>query len=85
MRLVCLLIGVAAFAQTRESIEKQLKSVEQQRESIRKMMPVLQAKRAPECDPMPEDQVSPIVEGASKARRVPAEQSRGDALTDATP
>lgn len=76
MRLVCLFIGVAAFAQTRDSIEKQLKSVAQQRESIKQMLPVLTAPRAPECDPMPEEQIAPLVESTAKERKLPVKLLR---------
>jgi soluble lytic murein transglycosylase-like protein len=75
MRLVCFLIGVAAFAQTRDSIDKQLKSAAQQREMVRSMLPVLPPLRppaAPDCDPLPEEQVSPLIESAAKARQLPA-------------
>jgi soluble lytic murein transglycosylase-like protein len=72
MRLVCFLIGIAAFAQTRDAIEKQLKSVAQQREMVRGMLPPLRAPAAPDCDPVPEKEVSPLIESAAKARQLPA-------------
>jgi soluble lytic murein transglycosylase-like protein len=78
MRLLCLLIGVAAFAQTRDAIEKQLKSVSQQREMTRAMLPPLRAPEPapPECDPMPEEQVSSLIESAAKERQLPAKLLR---------
>jgi soluble lytic murein transglycosylase-like protein len=76
MRLVCLLIGVAAYAQTRDSIEKQLKSVEQQRETIRQTMPVLPSLAGPSCDPLPDEKVSPLIESAAKARQLPVKLLR---------
>jgi hypothetical protein len=74
MKLVCLLIGCLAFGQSRDSIEKQLKSVEQQREAIRKMAPVRQA--VPDCPPMPEEEFAPIIEDAAKAQHLPAKLLR---------
>src|SRR5579884_1843036 len=75
MRLACLLLtGAAALAQDKASIEKQLQSIEQQRESIRKMMPIPQhpvAAALPDCDPLPDEQVKPIVESAARARQLP--------------
>ena len=76
MRLVCLFIGLAAFAQTRDSIEKQLKSVAQQRESIKQMLPALAAPRATECDPMPEEQIAPLIESTARERRIPVKLLR---------
>jgi hypothetical protein len=76
MRLLCLLIGVVAFAQTRDSIEKQLKSVEQQRELIRKTMPALLPLTGPSCDPLPDEKVSPLIESAAKARQLPVKLLR---------
>jgi soluble lytic murein transglycosylase-like protein len=74
MRLVCFLIGIAAFAQTRDAIEKQLKSVAQQREMIRNMLPPLKAPApaGPDCDPLPEKDVAPLIESAAKTRQLPA-------------
>jgi soluble lytic murein transglycosylase-like protein len=76
MRLVWRLIGVVASAQTRDSIEKQLKSGEQQRETIRKTMPVLPALAAPSCDPLPDEKVMPLIESAAKARQLPVKLLR---------
>jgi hypothetical protein len=70
---MCLLIAVAAFAQTPDSIEKQLKSVEQQRELTRGMLRPLRAPEPapPACDPMSDEQVTPLIESAAKDRRLP--------------
>jgi soluble lytic murein transglycosylase-like protein len=78
MRLLCLFIGVAAFAQTRDAIEKQLQSVAQQRELTRAMLPPLRAPgpAPPACDPMPDDQVTPLIESAAKERQLPAKLLR---------
>jgi soluble lytic murein transglycosylase-like protein len=78
MRWTCLLLAVTAFAQTRGAIEQQLKSVEQQREMTRAMLPPLRAPEPapPECDPMPDDQVTPLIESAAKERQLPAKLLR---------
>jgi soluble lytic murein transglycosylase-like protein len=70
---MCLLLTVAAFAQTRDAIEKQLKSVEQQRELTRAMLRPLRAPEpaAPECESMPDAQLTPLIESAAKDRHLP--------------
>jgi soluble lytic murein transglycosylase-like protein len=72
--ILTLVVSAAAFAQSRDSIEKQLRSVAQQRESIRKMMPLAAA--APACEPMPDEQVSPILESAARKRELPVKLLR---------
>jgi soluble lytic murein transglycosylase-like protein len=72
IRYLAILAACAAWGQSRESIEAQMKSVARQREGIaqfRAREPVLEA--AQECEPMPEQEVATIVEGAAKARQLP--------------
>jgi soluble lytic murein transglycosylase-like protein len=71
MKMALLLLAVAAFAQTRESIEAQRKSAALQREALRAMLPPLRTPE-PDCDPMPEEQVGPLIEAAAKARQLPS-------------
>jgi soluble lytic murein transglycosylase-like protein len=71
VRLLCILFAVAAFAQTRESIEKQLQSVEQQRVAVAKMWPEPELAVAV-CDPAPEDQIAPLIDSAVRAQALPA-------------
>ncbi len=75
MRLVLLLAAGAALAQTRDSIEKQLQSIGQQRDVVRAMLPPLRAPE-PACDPLPEEQVGPLIEAAAKSHQLPAKLLR---------
>lgn len=75
MKLLPALVASIAFAQTRESIEKQLKSVAQQRDSVRAVLPPLRAAE-PACDPLPEEQVAPLIEAAARERQIPAKLLR---------
>jgi Transglycosylase SLT domain len=65
------MLAVSAFAQSRDAIAKQLKSIQQQRESLRKMG-LFPREAAPVCDPMPEDQVKPLIDQAAKAQQLPS-------------
>ncbi len=65
------MLAVSAFAQTRDAISKQLKSIEQQRESLRKMG-LFPREEAPVCDPVPEGQVAPLIDQAAKAQQLPS-------------
>ena len=75
MRLALLLTAAAAFAQTRDSIEKQLQSIGQQRDAVRSMLPPLLTAE-PACDPLPEEQAGPLIEAAAKAHQLPAKLLR---------
>src|SRR5437868_12175233 len=78
MRWFLLLLAWAAWGQSRESIEKQLNSVARQRETIRQAVAVRVPENSPsedaaqECATMPPEKVSPLVESAAKAQRLPA-------------
>jgi hypothetical protein len=65
------LAACAAWGQSRESVEAQKASVARQREAISQYRAREPADLVPECDPMPEEEVAPIVEGAAKARQLP--------------
>ncbi len=65
------MLAVSAFAQTRDAIAKQLKSIQQQRESLRKMG-LFPQDASPACDPVPEDQVAPLIDQAAKAQQLPS-------------
>jgi len=75
VKLLCLLLPVLAFTQTREAVEKQLKSVQQQRESLRKMG-LLAHETEPDCGPLLEEQVAPLIDEAAKAQRLPSKLIR---------
>lgn len=71
--LLALLAAWAAWGQSRESIETQMKSVALQRQSIganRSREMVVAA--PPDCEPLPEATVTPLVEGVAKTRQLPA-------------
>lgn len=77
MRLGIIFVAALSFAQTRESIEAQMKAVEQQRESVRKMLPPLRTPQASaDCDALPEETVAPLIESAAKERKLPAKLVR---------
>jgi len=67
-----ILLAFCGWAQTRESIEKQLKSVEQQRETIRRAFgvdrppPVTFAAPAADCEPLMDDQATALIGEAAK-------------------
>ncbi len=71
MKLLFLFIGALASGQTRDSIEKQRKSVQQQRESLHKMG-LFSWGAEPVCDPVPEEQVAPLIDQAAKAQQLPS-------------
>jgi soluble lytic murein transglycosylase-like protein len=70
---ICIaILSGAAWGQSRESIEKQLKSVAQQRESVRKQSGAPEiAQLPPACDPLPEETVAPLVEKAARTQKLP--------------
>jgi hypothetical protein len=82
MRLIfALALSACAWGQTRESLEKQLKSVQQQLEAVRRMGSVFSHADTPgeadsACDPMSEEQVSPLIESAARAQALPAQLLR---------
>jgi hypothetical protein len=71
VKLLCLFLAISAFAQTREAIEKQMKSVQQQNQSLRKMG-LFGREPEPDCDPMPEELVAPLIDQAAKAQKLPS-------------
>src|SRR5690349_1502800 len=76
MRYLVVLLAVSAWGQSRESIEKQLKSVAQQREAIRRTHaadpPLSPADiEPPSCEPLPDGQVSRMIETAAKHQQLP--------------
>jgi soluble lytic murein transglycosylase-like protein len=76
MRCLLVFLAVSAWGQSRESIEKQLKSVAQQREAIRRTHaadpPLSPADiEPPSCEPLPENEVSPMIETAAKHQQLP--------------
>jgi soluble lytic murein transglycosylase-like protein len=77
MKLLCVLLGTLAFAQSRESIEKQLKSIDQQRQAVHQMLsPLSSTTAAPDCDPLPEQQLAPLIDSAAKGSQLPAKLLR---------
>lgn len=78
IRLLAILAAWAAWGQSRESIEAQMQSIAVQRQSIalhRPREPVAET-LPPECDPLPEATVLPLVEGVAKARQLPSKLLR---------
>jgi soluble lytic murein transglycosylase-like protein len=71
MRSCLFLLAWAAWGQTRESIEKQLKSVARQREAIRRAAAPVSESPAPACDAMPDEEIAPLLESAAQAQRLP--------------
>ena len=81
MRWYLLFLACTAWGQSRESIDKQLKSVARQREAIRQASAVdsgdLSPKdAAPSCGAIPEQTVAPFLDGAAKAQRLPVKLLR---------
>src|ERR1051325_1856971 len=83
MRWCWVLLASAAWAQSREAIEKQLKSVAQQREAIRRMagldaslLPPAPSSSPPECDPLGEEEVAPMIDRTAKAQQLPGKLLR---------
>jgi soluble lytic murein transglycosylase-like protein len=71
IRYLAILAAAAAWGQSRESIEAQLKSVARQREAIRQPR-ALETNDAPfVCEPMPDETVAPMIESAAKAQKLP--------------
>ena len=74
-----LLAVFGAVAQSNDSIERQRQSIERQREAIRKQVAGARLAAAgsadvtgiPECDPLPPDTVSPMIERAAKDAQLP--------------
>jgi soluble lytic murein transglycosylase-like protein len=64
-----MLLAVSALAQTRDAIEKQLKSVQQQKEAL-KEMGLYAPEPEPDCDPLPKEQVAPLIDEAAKAQKL---------------
>src|ERR1044071_1198918 len=75
MRWSWVLLGWALCAQTRESIEKQMQSVALQREAVRKQSGAAVAVK-PDCEPMEEAEVAPLIDNAAKAQALPAKLVR---------
>jgi soluble lytic murein transglycosylase-like protein len=72
MRWWCLLLAGPLFAQSRESIEKQLQSVARQRESLRQQSGTAVSAAPPlECEPIEEKEIAPLIESAAKAQALP--------------
>ena len=77
MRWCLLLLAVAAWGQSRESIEKQLSSVARQRDAIRQVSAVPSRENPPleeiaqTCSMISEDDVAPILASAAKAQQLP--------------
>jgi soluble lytic murein transglycosylase-like protein len=77
IRYLAILTAAAAWGQSRESIEAQMKSVALQRETIAQYRARGTADDAPAvCEPLPEDTVAPLIEGAAKAQKLPAKLLR---------
>jgi soluble lytic murein transglycosylase-like protein len=71
IRYLAILAAAAAWGQSRESIEAQLKSVARQREAIRQLR-AFETNDAPlVCEPMPDETVAPMIESAAKAQKLP--------------
>jgi soluble lytic murein transglycosylase-like protein len=78
-RYLAVLAACAALGQTRESIEQQKKSIARQREAIamfRAPSPAIQAP-VPDCEPLPEAALAPLIEGAARAQQLPSKLLRG--------
>ena len=71
MKLLFLFLVVSALGQDRDAIEKQLKSVQQQKDSL-KEMGLYEPVPDPDCDAMPEEQVKPLIDEAAKAQKLPS-------------
>ena len=72
IRYLAILAATAAWGQSRESIEAQTKSVARQREAVRQHRPLDTADEAPPiCEPMPDDTLTPMIESAAKAQKLP--------------
>jgi soluble lytic murein transglycosylase-like protein len=72
IRYLAILAAAAAWGQSRESIEAQLKSVARQREAVRQHRTLETAdEAAPVCEPLPEETVAPMIESAAKAQKLP--------------
>jgi soluble lytic murein transglycosylase-like protein len=76
MRWTCLLLALPLFAQNRESIEKQIQSVARQRESLRQQAGSAVPAPPPDCDPIEEEKVGPLIDSAAKAQALPAKLLR---------
>jgi Transglycosylase SLT domain len=76
MRWLCVLLAWPLWAQTRESIDKQLQSVARQRESLRQQLGAAVPGAPPECEPMEEEQVEPLMDAAAKAQALPVKLLR---------
>jgi soluble lytic murein transglycosylase-like protein len=68
-----LILSATAWAQSRESLEAQRKSVQQQRETVARYRAsaVPPVNPEPTCEPMPETEIGPIIETAAKAHQLP--------------
>ena len=77
MRWWCLLLASTLYAQSRESIEKQLQSIARQRESLRQQAgAAIPAPEPPECEPIADEKMDPLIEYAAKAQALPAKLLR---------
>jgi soluble lytic murein transglycosylase-like protein len=77
IRYLAILAAAAAWGQSRESIEAQMKSVARQREAVRQHSALEPAEEAPPgCEPLPDETVAPMIESAAKAQKLPAKLLR---------
>jgi hypothetical protein len=77
IRYLAILTAAAAWGQSRESIEAQMKSVALQRETIGQYRAQGTADDAPAvCEPLSEETVAPLIESAARAQKLPAKLLR---------
>jgi soluble lytic murein transglycosylase-like protein len=78
IRYLAILAAGAAWGQSRESIEAQMKSVARQREAVHQYRAREPAgEPAPACEPLPEETVAPMIESAATAQKLPPKLLRG--------
>lgn len=72
MRWALFLVSTVAWAQASASIQAQLASIARQKAALRaQAASAVPAAPAPDCEPIAEDVVAPVVEGAAKAQKLP--------------
>jgi soluble lytic murein transglycosylase-like protein len=83
IRYLLVLAASAAWGQSRESIEAQRKSVQVQRETLLLYRtPEPSPVEPPDCDPLPDAKIDPILETAAKAQKLPAKLLRSVAAQE---